>query len=165
MTGNTPIQTLVRDRIGDNTSRGLDNVPRLPVVVDYLRLICPTEDDLLLFTTQERGATDTGRLFAVTRTHAAILQYGYAEGGIKRFSISGPVLPLATVSAVKFLPESTAWSNPAGPTIDPAISVEFKTGESVSLGRDAEFGWAGRGQPDLEAETDARTELLARLLA
>ncbi|MGP5641684.1 hypothetical protein ACTXPS_19910 [Brachybacterium tyrofermentans] len=165
MTTNTPIQDLVHDRIGDNMSRGFDGTIPMHAVVDYLRLLCPAEEDLLLFSEQQRGATNTGRLFAVTRTHAAILEFGQSDDGPGRFAISGPILRLSSVAAVRFLADSTAWAEGHGTSIDPGISVEFDSGDSVTLGRGGVFGWWNRGQPDLEAEDRARTELLARLLA
>lgn len=165
MTTSTPIQDLVRDRIGDNMTRGLDGTTPMHAVVDYLRLICPSEDGLLLFSEQARGATNTGRLFAVTRTHAAILEFGRSDDGPKRFAITGAILRLSSVSAVRFLADSTAWADPSGTVIEPVISVEFDSGDSVTMGRGGSFGWGHRGQPDLEAEAHARSELLARLLS
>lgn len=165
MTTNTPIQDLVRDRLGDNMSRGFDGTNPMHAVVEYLRLICPSEDDLLLFSEQQRGATNTGRLFAVTRTHAAILEFGRSDDGPGTFAIAGPILRLSSAAAVRFLADSTAWAGSPDTTIDPGISVEFDSGDSVTLGRGGAFGWWNRGQPNLEAEDRARIELLARLLS
>lgn len=165
MSENTPIQTLVRDRIGDNMSRGFDGTTPMHAVVDYLRLICPSEEDLLLFSQQARGATNTGRLFAVTHRHAAILEFGRSDDQGHRFAIAGPVLRLSTIRAVRFLADSTAWSAQEGTTIDPGIAVDFESGDSVTLGRGGDFGWLNRGQPDFDAEVQARSELLARLLS
>ena len=159
----TPIQILSRDHLSGNTRPGNDRTSTLACVVDYLRLICPEENELLLFSDRVTPETNTGRLFAVTQTHAALLSFGRSERGA--FAIDGPVLPLSTVVAVRFRPESTVWADGGGSgSSAPSIAVEFSTGDAVNIGYEADYGWTPRSVTGLNAEEAARSALLERLL-
>lgn len=162
----TPLEILVRDHIGDNSSGGFgSNVSSLQAVAEYLRTFCPAEDDLLLFSEHRAGATDTGRLFAVTATHVMLLNFGVSDDGGRSFTISGPALRLDTVSAVRLLSESTAWSDGAsGVTIDPSIEIGFSSGDKVTIGRNGDFAWQPRSKSNFEIEMEARSALLTRLM-
>lgn len=164
MTELSPIEKLVHDHVSDNVTAAF-GTGTLPALVGYLRMICPSEDDLLLYSEHDRGATNTGRLIAVTSSHFAVLAFGEQDRNA-RFALEGTVYRLSDMGPVRFLEGSTAWYDRAGQsvTIEPTISVDVPEGEPVTFGRDGVFGWSPRRSLEAEGESELRDALVSRLL-
>lgn len=158
----TPIQILARDHLAGNTTRGLDGTATLPAVVDYLRLFCPVEDDLLLFSEHRTPATNTGQLLAVTKSHIGLVQFGRRQRG--EFDVGGWFRPLHAVTAVKIRPESRLWPDGnGGGSTDPSLEVEVQGADPLTIGYDATFAWTPRSINDVKADAAACRSLLGRL--
>lgn len=158
------IMELTKGHLGGNVTRKYGTLSTLEAVVAYLKMLCPNEGDLLLFSDWRRPDTDTGRLFAVSNSHAAILEFGDCQG---RFSISGPVLPLSTVKVLRLTQKSTAWPddlNDHEALIEPVLSVEFESGDVVSIGEDDAFGWTPRSVLDDVVRAKTTANLSSKLL-
>lgn len=160
----TPIQVLARDHLSGIAGRGDDGVHTLHAVVAYLRMICPNEDDILIFSESHSAETNVGKLFAITPTHAAILAFGRQDRG--EFKIEGPILPLCSIVAVRFRPDSTVWADRGGEgPAAPSVAVEFTSGDVVTIGRNADYRWSPRTDSVGATDDVQRDKLFRRILA
>lgn len=160
----TVLERMVRDHVGSNVTNGAGGVSTVRAVIDYLRLLVSDDDDVLMFSLQNRGETNTGKLFLVAQNTAVHVSYGRSTDGRSAFQIEGVAVPLSSLVSVSVLPASAVWVDGIGThSLDPSIGIEFAGGLSVTVGRDAEFGWSPWGSGASEQVEAARDALLSRL--